>query len=206
VVIYNNYFSEDNYHLEVYKKNKIVIGNTLTSKMSHIDLWKNKLNGAFKGIAPYVISTDGKIHQHYNPKYYSEIIKMGDADKEIIPILLENEGWLTKDYQKNELLTWCGNIYNKEDGPIANIKWRGKMRWAPYTQEQMDSLVELTEYLIVNFKINCYVSEHNTKILDIEEKEGIYYRSNYNINYSDVSPAFNFKEFKTKIENNGKLE
>jgi len=206
VEINKNYFSEDNYHSEVYKKNKIIIGNTLTNKMSHIGLWKNKLNGTFKGIAPYVISMDGKIHQYYDPKYYSEILKMGDNDKEIISILLENVGWLTKDYQKNELLTWCGNIYKKEDGPIANIKWRGKMRWAPYTQDQLDSLVQLTEYLISEFGINRYVSEHNTKILDIEEKEGIYYRSNYNINYMDVSPAFNFKEYKTKIENNGKLE
>jgi hypothetical protein len=174
--------------------------------MSHINLWKNKLNGTFKGISPFVISKDGKIHQYFDPKYYSEIVKMGDNDKEIIPILLENEGWLTKDYHKNKLLTWCGDIYNKEDEPIVKIKWRGKVRWVPYSELQLDSLVELTEYLISNFNINRYVSEHNTKILNISEKKGIYYRSNYNINYMDVSPAFNFKEFKEKIENNGILK
>lgn len=206
MIINKDYFNENNCHLKVYNKNKIVIGNTLTTKMSHIDLWKNKLNGAFKGVPAYVISTEGQIYQHFNPKYYSEIIKMGNNDREIVSILLENEGWLTKDYQKNELLTWCGNIYNKEDGPVANIKWRGKIRWTPYAQPQMDSLVQLTEYLIERFNINRYVSEHNTKILDIEEKEGIYYRSNYNINYMDVSPTFNFKEYKTKIENDGTNE
>ena len=48
--------------------------------------------------------------------------------------------------------------------------------------------------------------DYDFEDVGIEEKEGIYYRSNYNINYMDVSPAFNFNEFKTKIENNGKLE
>lgn len=204
--INKDFFNKSNYYSKVYKKNKIVIGNTLTKEMSHVDLWKNKINGAFKGIAPYVISRDGKIHQYYDPKYYSDILRMGNKDREIIPILLENEGWLVKDYQKNELLTWCGDIYKKEDEPFVNVKWRGKLRWVPYTEHQMDSLVQLSEYLIDRFEINRYVSEHNTKILNIEEKEGIYYRSNYNINYMDVSPAFNFIEFKTKIENNGKLE
>ena len=165
-MIISNQFNESNYHKKIYKKTKIVIGNTLTSKMSHIDLWKHKLNGTFKGIPPFV----------------------------------------TKNYKKNELLTWCGNIYNKEDGPVPEVKWRGKMRWPEYTQNQMDSLFKLTEDLIDEFNIDRYVSEHNTKIMNISEKRGIYYRSNYNINYLDVSPVFNFKEFKQKIENNGTIE
>ena len=195
-----------NYHSDVFDKKQIVICNSLSDNMSHIDLWRNKINGEFKGTAPYTISMDGKIYEHYDPKFYSEFIGIDDFDKQVIPIVLENEGWLIKDYNKNELLTWCGDIYNREGGNFVKIKWRGKLRWAPYTKPQFDSLVELTDYLIDKFNINRFVSEHNTKIVDIHEKEGIYYRSNYNINYLDVSPAFNCKELKIKIENNGKLK
>jgi hypothetical protein len=196
--------SYDNFYNELYPKNKIIIGNTASKDMEHTKLWQNKMNGKFKGTAAYTIGLDGTIYEHYNPKYYSDFVNMGNSDKNIIPILIENEGWLNKNYNSNELITWSGDIY-KGDTDICEIKWRGKTRWAPYQDIQIDSLALLCEELINIFNIERHVSYHNTKIDDIEEKEGIYYRSNYNTNYLDVSPAFKFKEFKNKIEENGKL-
>ena len=195
---------DDEYYQKIYPKSQIVIGNTNYSGMKHVEYWKGKLNGSYKGTAPYTIGIDGTIYEHYDPKWCSDIMNMGDLDKHLIPILLENEGWLTKNYNTGNLLTWSGDIYNKPD--VSNIKWRGKMRWVPYTDEQLESLVILADYLLNEFSIKRFVSEHNTKIDDIAEKNGIYYKSNYNINYLDVSPAFKFKDFKTKIEDNGKLE
>ena len=189
-----------------YTKNQIVIGNSYSINMEHVRLWKRKLNGNFKGTSPYTISLDGTIHEHYNPEYYSNFLDLNGYDKKIIPILLENEGWLIKNENDNELFNWCGDIYNRGNEFIVNTKWRNKSYWAPYTDEQLNSLVLLTKILIKKFKIPLNVSEHNTKIDDIHKKLGIYYKSNYNINYLDVSPSFNFKEFKNKIENNEKLE
>jgi len=188
-----------NYNTRIHKKNQIVLSNSLSLGMGHFDLWKNKLNGNFKGTAPYTVMLDGTIYEHYNPKYYSETINIGNNDKHIIPIVLENEGWLKKDFRNSQHLTWCGDIYNR-DKPVE-IKWRGNTRWATYSEEQLESLSELCNKLINKFKIKRFVSEHNIKILNISELEGIYYRSNYTTSYSDVSPAFNFKELKNKIEN-----
>jgi hypothetical protein len=188
-----------NYHPKPHKKRQIVIGNTSTTGMGHFDLWKAKFNGKFKGTSPYTIGLDGTIYEHYNPKYHSEILNIEKYDQHIIPILLENEGWLMKDYKNNVHLNWCGDIYNR-DADIFETKWRTKMRWAPYTDDQLKSLIDLCDNLIEGFKIKRLVCNHNTKILDISELDGIYYRSNYSTNYLDVSPAFNFKEFKTNIE------
>ena len=195
--------NSNNYHPHIHKKKQIVLGNTLSLGMGHFGLWKNKMNGNFKGTAAYTVRLDGTVYEHYDPKYYSETIKIDDNDKYIIPIVLENEGWLTKDYKNDKYLTWCGDIYNR-DTPLE-VKWRSNRIWATYSDEQLESLVELCNGLIDEFKINRLVCDHNTKIMDISELEGIYYRSNYSSYYSDVSPTFNFKKFKTKIENE-KLE
>jgi hypothetical protein len=205
VIINKDYkLTSDNFYTEEFEKTQIVIGNTWSMNMTHYDLWLNKSNGNFKGVAPYTIALDGTVYEHYDPKYYSKTITLEDWDEFIIPIVVENEGWLTKDYKNNELLTWCGDIYKREGGKTLNSKWRGKLEWALYNDAQLDSLVELCDTLIEKFGIKRFVSSHNTKIIDIAEKKGIYYRSNYNANYLDVSPAFNFKEFKNRIEQNGK--
>lgn len=191
--------SDKQYYTEVNKKTQIVIGNTLSSDMSHFDLWTKKINGKFKGTAPYTIGKDGTIYEHYDPKYYSDFLNISDSDKSIIPIVIENLGWLDKDYTTDKLNTWCGDEYDPNNG-LINTKWRGKLRWEPYNIKQLNGLVKLCDSLIDKFNIERFVSDHNTKIPNITEKTGIYYKSNYSINYLDVSPAFRFNNFKTKIE------
>ena len=73
-----------------------------------------------------------------------------------------------------------------------NVEWRGKEYWAPYSDEQMKSLVELCKYLCKEFSINTTTLTHNTKINGVSKLEGITYKSNYNELYRDVSPAFDF--------------
>ena len=50
-------------------------------------------------------------------------------------------------------------------------------------------------------KIKNDIIGHNTKIKGIEKFEGIVTRSNFSGDYTDLSPAFNFEEFKKNIEN-----
>jgi hypothetical protein len=188
-----------NYYEEIYEKKQIIIGSTLSVGMNHYDLWGKKINGKFKGIYHYTIGLNGIIYNHFDPKFYSTPLNLKDYDNFIISIALENEGWLAKDFNKNELITWSGDIYKRNDTPIE-IKWRGKLRWAPYSEKQMDSLIKLCIKLAKDFNIPLKTVNHNTKIDNISKKRGIYYRSNYTINYLDVSPAFNFETFKNKIE------
>jgi hypothetical protein len=42
---------------------------------------------------------------------------------------------------------------------------------------------------------------HNTKINGIEKYEGVVTKSNFDLNFTDVSPSFNFEKFLKKINN-----
>jgi len=200
VDINNDYkLSSLNYNKKIFEKKQIIIGNTLSTGMNHYDLWTKKINGKFKGGYHYTIGLDGVIYNHFDPKFFSTPLNLKKYDNFIISIALENEGWLSKDFKTNQLINWSGDIYKREDTPV-DIKWRGKLHWAPYTEKQTDSLINLCKKLAKDFNIPLQTVTHNTKIDNISEKRGIYYRSNYTINYLDVSPAFNFREFKNKIE------
>jgi hypothetical protein len=50
-------------------------------------------------------------------------------------------------------------------------------------------------------KIKSQIVEHNAKIAGIEKFIGIVSKSNFDINYTDLSPAFNFNELLKNIEN-----
>jgi hypothetical protein len=55
--------------------------------------------------------------------------------------------------------------------------------------------------LFESVKIKSQIVEHNTKISGIEKYCGIVTKSNFGVDYTDVSPAFKFNELLKKIEN-----
>lgn len=189
------------YKLET-KKKRVIIGNSFSTNMVHHIGWLNRHNGKYKKTASYTISLDGTIHQHFDPKYYSEIIGDIDFDESTISILLENEGWLIKDLnEENKYITYIGNIYNRVDEVFVK-KWRCNKYWAPYTQEQMKSTVYLINKLCDEFEINKDVIAHNTKIYNGYLHEGILYKGNLNTYFTDVNPSWDFLGFKEQIEIN----
>ena len=182
-------------------KKRIVIGNSFSIDMNHYNGWVKRYNGKYKKTAMYTISIEGKIYEHFNPKYHSEIIGNKDFDESTITILLENEGWLIKDLNvKNRYITYVGNIYNRID-EIFVKKWRHNNYWAPYTQKQIDSTILLVNKLCDEFGILKNVVHHNTKISDGYSYEGILYKSNLDTNFTDVNPSWDFVEIKKQIEN-----
>lgn len=189
-----------NYYQTEYPKSQIVIGNTFSTGLNHVTKWKTRLNGNYKQTAPFSILKDGTIYIHYDPKHHSDFIGVRDIDRNIIPIVLENEGWLTKDLDSDRYLNWIGDIYNGE-GDVIETRWRSHTHWAPYTDEQVDSLARLCKYLCERFDIPLEALSHNTKT-EVEFFEGIAYKSNYSKYFSDVSPAFDFTNFKNKVELN----
>lgn len=191
--------SDDSYIKEITNKTLIVIGNTLSSDMDHFNAWCNKMNGKYKKTATYTITLKGQIFEHFNPKYYSNYVGAGVFDKNIISIALENEGWVSKDFENNFYVNWSGEKYER-DNKLIEKSWRGRLRWAPYSDQQMESLVYLCEILTNKFNIDKFVSPNNVKVDDFTKKKGIYYRSNYLKTSLDVSPAFNIKYLKEKIE------
>jgi hypothetical protein len=181
-------------------KKRIVIGNSFSINMLHYIGWLNRYNGNYKKTSPYTIKLDGTIHQHFDPKYYSEIIGNKDFDESTISILLENEGWLSKDLnEENKYITYIGNIYNRVDEVFVK-KWRHNKYWAPYTQKQMESAIYLINKLCGEFEIPKDVVAHNTKICNGYLYEGILYKGNLNSYFTDVNPSWDFLSFKEQIE------
>ena len=64
-----------------------------------------------------------------------------------------------------------------------------------YTETQLISTAELCINLIKENKIEKKCVGHNTQIEGIEKFGGIVSHSNFNKNFTDVSPAFNFEKF-----------
>ena len=192
--------SDNNYYNVKHKKNIIVIGNTFATDMNHYIGWTLRFNGGFKRTAHFTILKDGTIHNHFPTDYYSDFIGNDKQDKQCISIVLENQGWLIKDSnEENKFINYLGHIYNKQD--VVKKNWRNFKYWEPYTNEQYESLIKLTKELCQEHDIKLNVVEHNTNISNLDEYS-ILYRSNFTKYYTDVSPTFDFNNFKEKLQIN----
>ncbi len=185
--------SNKNYYKETYQKTQIVIGHTGRKKMRHFEAWSNRKNGNYKKTTPFTIDTDGKIYQHYDPKYYSDFLDC-EQDKCNISIILVNQGWL-KLNDLNVYVDWLGHIYSRDIDPIK-INWRNQRYWAKYTEEQLNSLKQLIDHLCQNFDINRSVIDNNVYDENVDLFKGITFRSNYSRELTDVSPAFKIEKIK----------
>lgn len=179
-------------------KKQIVIGNTNNHNMKHYIGWVNRHNGKYKKTAAFTIDGDGVIYKHFEPKYQSEYFNDLEQNNKSIVILLENDGWLTKDVEKNVFLSWLGYIYKEQEG--FEKKWRAHDYWAHYKKEQIDSAVELVKELCNEFYIPLTAMTHNVKMNDLDDYNGILYKSNIEMYYTDLSPAFDFEYFINNIE------
>lgn len=179
-------------------KKQIVIGNTNNNNMKHYIGWVNRYNGKYKKTAAFTIDADGIIYKHFEPRYQSEYFNDLKQNNKSIVILLENDGSLIKDVEKNNFLSWLGYIYKEED--VFEKKWRTYNYWVQYKKEQIDSAVNLVKELCEEFYIPLTAMTHNTKMNDLEEYSGILYKSNIEMYYTDLSPAFDFEYFTNKIK------
>mgnify|MGYP003659415401 FL=1 len=189
----NNYFDKS------FIKKQIILGNTLLTDMSHINGWEHRLGGQYTKTSTYTIDRKGNIYQHFDPKYYSDFVGEKSVDKKSISISLENQGWLLKDLMKDRYIDWVGNIY-KRKVKVIEKRWRGYTYWDPYTTKQYKATLDLIKYLCKEFDIPKKIIGHNTQIQSIEQYEGITYRSNYYKEKTDLSPAWDFKKIKNKLE------
>ena len=190
---------EANYYGDINDKTQIVVGNTFSTGMNHYNGWLTRHNGGYKKTAAYTISKDGSIYQHFDPKYYSDFLITKSYSECIIPVVLENQGWLINN--EGILETWVGNEYDNVDS-VVKSSWRTHEYWDAYTNEQMTSLVELSKYLTDIFKIPLQTIGYNTKVNDIYDYRGIVFRSNYQKHSTDLSPAWDYELFKNKLKDN----
>jgi hypothetical protein len=191
--------SDNNYVKEETVKSQIVIGHTFNDQMRHFIGWQNRYNGNYKKTAAFTIDAAGFVYKHFDPKFKSQFFDSEELNNKTIVILLENYGWLSKDTEKKEYITWLGDIYNKSK-EIVDKRWRNNRYWDPYTTEQYDSCVKLISNLCDEFEIPKTVISHNTKIDNFFDYKGVLYRSNLDKNYTDLNPSWEFDIFKEKLE------
>jgi hypothetical protein len=192
-----------NYIPIVSKKEQIIIGHTFNHNMRHYNGWLKRYNGNYKKTAAFTISAAGLVYKHFNPIFYSNYFRDYKTNSKSIVILLENDGWLIKDSENNEFITWIGDIYN-EPSKVVEKRWRGYNFWAPYTKEQFESVTELVKSLCDEFNIPLTTIGHNTKVDKLIDYKGIMYKSNMEKHHTDINPSWDCESFKTKIENYGK--
>ena len=159
---------------------------------------KYRMNGKFTRIPHYIIAKDGSVIQTLSEEHYSDFFHYPQINEESIIISLENLGWLEKVPLKDQYTNWIGNIYK---GVPYEKKWRDYFLWEPYTEAQMVSTAELCIKIVNKHNIEKKSVGHNTRISGIEDFGGIVSRSNYDNDFTDVSPAFNFETFVKYIKN-----
>jgi len=189
-----------NYILTETGKSQIVIGNTFNSDMRHYKGWLHRNNGQYKKTAHYTISFDGIIYEHFDPKYYSRYFKNYEQNLKSIIILLENDGWLTRNVEKDQYLNCFNDIYIESHKIVAK-KWRGFSFWTQYTNKQLSATINLTRVLCDRFSIPLTCVGHNTKIDILANYSGVLYKSNLERHFTDPSPTWDFDIFKNNIEN-----
>lgn len=180
------------------EKTQIVLTHTSRNIEDYLKSILFRFNGKYTKIPNYLISKEGKIYNLLPNTDYSKFFNDEKLDKQSIIISLENLGWLNKEPLKDYYVNWIGDIYN---GKVVDKKWRDYFFWEPYTESQINSTVFLCKKLFNDMKISNEIIGHNTKINGIENFKGVATRSNYDMNYTDLSPAFDFDFFTKKIEN-----
>jgi hypothetical protein len=103
-------------------------------------------------------------------------------------VSLENLGWLSKNSLSKFYSNWIGTKVEL----VKEKKWRSKYFWDFYTDEQTKSLIKLCDEICDNNNIPKKFIGNNTRISGSENYHGIITRSNFDEDYTDLSPAFNF--------------
>ena len=180
------------------KKNQIILTHTGRNVENYLVSLRYRYNGKFDRIPNYVIKKDGVVLQLLNDIEHTNYFKEPNINRNGIIICLENLGWLEKEPLENQYVNWIGDIYN---GKPFERKWRDYFFWDKYTEEQINSLVILCNTIIKEKRMSKDLIGHNTKVRNVEMFEGIVTRSNFDLNITDLSPAFDFEKFRKKLDN-----
>jgi len=194
IIKYGNFRSD--------KKNKnktqIILTNTSRNINDFLQSLKYRYNGIYDKIPNYIVTRDGKVLQLLDNDEYTNYNTTSSINRNSVIVCLENLGWLEKEPLKNYHINWIGDIYKQK---VFNKTWRDYFFWQPYPEEQIILTSKLCVKLTKETNIPLKSVEHNTKINGIEKFEGIVTKSNFDSDFTDVSPAFNFEIFNKYLKN-----
>jgi N-acetyl-anhydromuramyl-L-alanine amidase AmpD len=180
------------------RKKQIILCHTSRLIEDYLNSLTYRFNNHFDRVPNYVITREGKIYNILPDLTYSNFFSNDDVNKNSISICLENLGWLDKKPFSNDYINWNGSIYK---GQVYEKKWRDYFFWQPYTNVQVESMLNLCELLIESLEIKSEFVGHNTKVDGIENFEGITTRSNYDTRFTDLNPSFDFENLNKIFKN-----
>jgi N-acetyl-anhydromuramyl-L-alanine amidase AmpD len=180
------------------KKTQIILCHTSREVEEYLASLKFRYNSKYDKIPNYVVTREGKVLQLLSDQGFGNFFDDHITNKLSIFVMLENLGWLEKKPLTNNYINWKGSIYNEQ---VYEKKWRDFYFWQPYTPQQIKMSAELCKHLTETLQIEKTCVGHNTKVDGIENFEGICSRSNYDSNYTDLNPSFNFETFIKFLEN-----
>ena len=180
------------------KKKQIILCHTSREVGEYLSSLKFRYNGSFDRIPNYVVTREGKVLQLLSNTSHTNYFPEENVNRNSVIICLENLGWLEKKPLSNSYINWKGSIYNQQ---VYEKKWRDYFFWQPYTTSQLKSTADLCNQLIQTLRIENRCIGHNTKVEGITNYEGIVSKSNFNSNFTDLNPSFNFEAFRKLLEN-----
>ena len=180
------------------QKTQIILCHTSREVEEYLASLKFRYNSKYDKIPNYVVTREGKVLQLLSDQGYGNFFDDHITNKLSIFVMLENLGWMEKKPLTNHYINWKGSIYNEQ---VYEKKWRDFYFWQPYTPQQIKMTAELCKHLTETLQIEKTCVGHNTKVDGIENFEGICSRSNYDSNYTDLNPSFNFETFIKFLEN-----
>ena len=179
------------------KKKQIILCHSHRYRQEYLNSIKYRNNEKYDKIPNYFITKEGQVLSLIPDDSYSNFFNDNDINKNSVIICLENLGWVEKKPLDISYTNWIGDIYSKE---IFSKKWKGKLYWDSYTEEQYNMLLELCIKIMKKFSMNNQFIGHNTKVEGVKLYNGIVCRSNYHSRFFDLCPSFDFEKFKKDIE------
>jgi hypothetical protein len=170
------------------KKTQILLCDTLRPYNHYINSLLHRYNGENTKIPHYVVTKSGEIFGLVPSEYSSNFLK----GKSTIVICLENLGWLSKSTLAPMYVNWIGDVYRGE--PHCE-RWKDRFFWDRYTGDQMIALANLVELVTHKHDIPKVMINHTAEIPSPIKFKGILSRCNYANIYTDISPAFDTKQF-----------
>lgn len=174
------------------KKTQIFLYDTQRRSDDFIMKLKYRQNEKYDNIPHYIITKQGKVIKLFDTNYSSKTFGTPAVDKMMVKIAIENLGWLNKNTITGVLYNWIGDPYRAE--PYIK-KWRNYYFWDPYTEDQLNSLVELSKEICKNHNIPYQTVPSQGYLSNAIKFTGIVCKSNFLNIYTDINPSFNFNIF-----------
>jgi len=172
------------------KKTQILLYDTQRRVDDFVQKLKHRRNGNYEEIPHFIVSKLGIVYQVFDSHYTSSMFNSPPIDRKQIKIAIENLGWLNKNTITGLYSNWIGDPYRSE----PHIKnWRYHYFWDKYTDEQIEKVSELCDFLCDKHEIFKQHVPSQGYLENITKFNGIVCKSNFSNIYTDINPSFNFR-------------